>query len=294
MGFRVILYREHRNLPLEPAEVDVALLELPHMTRTGQDVREYTCRHPATGESFVFVLSRSTAPACQVAASGPSLDFCIDYSVSQPVVADAFSIVFHLAERLRTRVHNLHEPKGFSEPENPKALMSSFIEHRDASARAAKGVPLPLEFAKVTRDRMDYCHSYLQRRNILEDTLCGTGAYVPEQIFLLRPPGANSVVRVVTWPDCHPMVFPEVDYVCVERDKRGMFGLTVGRDRGLVPFAHILRLLGSDLQRQETPIAHYVYSRPEPRPEAKKAVDKLDLLSAESFLEPEWAEIVEV
>jgi hypothetical protein len=294
MGFRAFLYRKLTFAPLEPAEVDQALLELPYMTRTAQDVREYTCKHPATGESFVFTLSRSTAPAYQVEASGPTLDFCVDYSTSQPVVADASSILFHLADKLQAKIHNLQEPKVFAEPENQKALVSSFIEHRDLSARTIKGIHLPMEFAKVTREKMDYCHSYLQRRNIIEDTLSGTGTHVPEQIFLLRPPGTNSLVRVVTWPDCHPMVFPEVDYVCIERDKRGLLGLTVGRDRGLITLAQLLRLLGSDLLRQEQPIAHYVYSRPEPRPEIKKAVEKLDLLSVEAFLEPDPEFIVEV
>jgi hypothetical protein len=294
MGFRVFLYREHMYSALDQAQIDQALLALPHTKRTAQDIKEYTCTHPATGESFVFAVSRSTAAAYQTYASGPTIDFCIEYSTSKPVVEDAVSALFHLCARLKTKIHITCEPRGYSEPETPTALVSSFIRNQERSATAAAGTRLALEEAKVTREKMDHCHSFLLRRNIIEDSVHGTGVHVPEQIFLLRPPTSHSVVQVITWPDCHPMVFPEVDYICIERDKKGLFGLAVGREQGLAPFAKVIKLLGSDLLKREEPMLHYVYSRPTPRPEIKKELDKLPLMSVDSYQEPPPECLVEV
>ena len=159
-------------------------------------------------------------------------------------------------------------------PADAKSLIASWRAH---NAKAVAGMT---ELAKDREIELHYLPEqsatdwwrYTSVRQGIEDAMT-EDIFVPSPMVMIGP--TNQLFTLLLWPSGIAQFFPRCDYVCVQREKRRLFGTK--EERGLISYQSVLQTIEPLLDDYEYDGLQIKYLSPEKAVEAAPLVQALQL-----------------
>ena len=115
----------------------------------------------------------------------------------------------------------------------------------------------------------------MYERQDLEEKLT-EDIFVPS-IFLVETPD-KELVSMIVWPDGISQLFPECDFVFVERTKKKLFGER--REMGLIPYNEVIATINPYLGNYSTTAGPVKYLPPSRKADIPSILQRLNLRPA--------------
>ena len=290
MSWDLILRRRQGSPQLTLAEVDELFAGIPHIERhpSAPDAVTYHYENPDTVVYLTFDYGREGDDESGGCPGEPVLAFNINLARPTFFALEAMPVVTEVARHLELDTADPQEEESSQQPSTDD-LINRWIRGNEWAIRSALSSGQVRigegEFVRAyaSRERLDYWWHWTRNRATIAQALAGDDVFVPTRIFLMAPKMDTDAVMASAWPIFIPTVFPEVDHILLGLAARGFLGLTSKSVKGLVPFAQVRAILGSDLEQVEQPVRHYLYRRHPPRPEVTTSTGALELLPLKQY-----------
>lgn len=280
MSFDIYLYRPKGAKVLEDSEIGEAFGTSPGFSVV-DECGQY--QYAPSGEEGLMLIDVDDGTLDAIAdeqpgdalvrsAQNPLLTASISYACSDAEVQAALSALDALAKKLDLKIF---DPRTWTET-TALALSESWSESSEWADAALESMATP-GLDRLPPDTADYARAYMGCWADIDAAYEPADLFVPHLLLVLTRGGAAASTGVV-WPDCIPQVFPEVDYLVIQRKASGLRGILGLKESGLAEFSEAKQLLATVLERVEEPVPHYVYRTTANKQAAAKAVSRLRIL----------------
>jgi len=284
MSWDLVLHRPRGSRRLTRREADRALRRVPHLEwhflpwpmRRG----EYPYRNPETTVGFTFHFEKRAYPDEPWPA--PFLRFSINFVRPTFFALEAMPIVTQVARRLGLRIVEPGADEALPGQPTAEDLIARWKTYNDKAEAQVLGLPgarvhigdsarhpreralglLREAMARCPRERLTYWWQWMVHHAAVERRFRSDDVFVPPEIFLLVPRNeeiARAALAVGWTMPPYRSVFPEVDYLIMGRGQARGRTPSAAQILGLVPFARVREILGSDLEEFTDPVRGYLY-----------------------------------
>jgi hypothetical protein len=232
---------------------------------------QFTYQNEATGVYCSFSYSTLDATDSEGCASS-GLSFNLNYSRPSFFAYETMPLVEAFCKRFDLVVENPQEET--EESAEASRLIQSWRSHNANAMRGLRGVEKEgkLELRYLPEQQATDWWRYMSVKQGIEDELT-EDMFVPSLMILQSP--AQKLFTMIVWPKGIAQFFPRCDYVCVDREKKRLFGTK--EEMGLVAYDSVIATIGPLLDDYEFGGLKIKYLSPGKERDAARLIQTLQL-----------------
>lgn len=278
MSFDLYLYRSEGKNPLTEPEIDNVLSTIDGLEKAGSGW-DYIDEN----DDLVFQLDFPDSGLIDhynVASAGPAISFSCGWGSPDDLMKETIKTVAFVAERLDLEIYDSQISVS---THSETAIFDSWkAANLKVNDNFAVGKVIPQNQYRMPKSRMEYWKLYESSKPELQAQWETVDVFIPSPMLAVRK-GETEAVSLAVWPNFIRTILPEVDYLIIDRKKRGLFGLAVGTEKVCISFSEVQRVMGTDFESIASPLNYYVYRKTSPRADAVKAIERLSGIPLSSF-----------
>ena len=259
MSFDVYIFRPKNSKPFEDDDLEKQISTIPDL----QECEESDSGYVIAGTKHIveFYVEDEMldemkeegwdAPLLQLAQS-PIISASIRLDLHDAAIAKYANILESLANKLNAK---LFDPQT-DQVTSTDQLIKSWAGSKSFADSALNTYENRIMY--LPDDKLEYIKKYMDAIPLLNERWVNSDVFVPK-IFAITSTVNKSAFTCAVWPDCIFQVFPEVDYLYIQRKASGLSGLLGKKTTGYIRFEALRNELSNLLERQNTPVPHYVY-----------------------------------
>jgi hypothetical protein len=257
MSFDVYIFRPKNARPFTEDEVERQISLIAGFKKNQDD--EYVVA--GTDQVVLFDLEDDMlgemeeeewdTPLVKLAIS-PILVATIQYGVPESLIGKYFYALQNLAGKLNALMFDPQTDQATS----AEQLSASWATSNSFAASALNAHTNAALNWSV--DKQEYIKKYMEALPVLTEHWARSDVFVPK-IFAITASSNNITYSCAVWPDCIQQVFPEVDYLYIQRKASGLSGLLGKKKTGYIRLSAAKYLLSGNLEKQNDPVVYHVY-----------------------------------